>query len=98
MKFECKVFDKNGILKKIIKPKDIINSVDKVLQQKSTQKAVQSIRKFRQARVKAKVDFFDKVCLFCKKKFYPRNKSSKYCSMDCQKSFYKKAKKKGLSI
>lgn len=98
MKFECKVFDKKGNLKRIIKPKDIINSVDKVLQQKSTQRAIQSIKKFRQARVKAKVDFCDKICLFCEKKFYPRNKSAKYCSLECQKRFYKKTKKKGLSI
>jgi hypothetical protein len=85
MKFECKVFDKNGILKKIIKPNDVVNSVDKVLQQKSTQRAIQSIRNFRQARVKTKVDFNERICLFCKKKFHARQKSAKYCSQDCQK-------------
>lgn len=98
MKFECKVFDKKGNLKRIIRPNDLINSVDKVLQQKSTQRAIQSISTFRQARVKAKVDFPDKVCLFCENKFYPRNKSAKYCSQECQKGFYKRAKRKRLSI
>lgn len=98
MKFECKVFDKNGILKKIIKPNDVVNSVDKVLQQKSTQRAIQSISKFRQARVKTKVDFSERICLFCEKKFHPRNKSAKYCSLECQKKFYKKIKRKDHSI
>ncbi len=93
MKFECKVFDKNGILKKIIQPKDIVNSLDKVLQQKSTQRAIQSISKFRQARVKTKIDFCEKICAFCEKKFHARQKSAKYCSQECQKRYYKKVKK-----
>jgi len=96
MKFECKVFDKNGILKKIIKPNDIVNSVDKVLQQKSTQRAIQYINKFRQARVKTKVDFSEIICAFCEIKFHARQKSAKYCSHECQKSFYKKKRKKIL--
>lgn len=79
MKFECKVFDKYGKLEKIISPTDIVNSVDKILQQKSTQTAMQNISKFRQAKVKTKVNFREKVCLFCEKKFHARQKSAKYC-------------------
>ena len=97
MRFECKVFDKNGKLKKIIDPKGIVNSADKLLRQKSTQRAIESIRNFRQASFKPRSDFCEKVCLFCKKKFHPRNKSAKYCSQDCQKKFYKQMRKKKLS-
>ena len=96
MKFECKVFDKNGILKNIIKPTDIVNNVDKFVQQKSTQRAIQNISKFRQARVKTKVDFRERICLFCEKKFHARQKSAKYCSLECQKRYYKKKKKERL--
>lgn len=98
MKFECKVFDKNGNLKKIIDPKGVVNSVDKVLKQKSTQRAIESIRNFRQAKTRKKTDFREKVCLFCEKKFHPRNNSAKYCSQECQKRYYKKLKRKDLSI
>jgi hypothetical protein len=93
MKFECKVFDKYGKLKKIISATDIVNSVDKVLQKKSTQRAIQSISKFRQAKVKTKVDFRERICLFCEKKFHARQKSAKYCSQECQKRFYKKRRR-----
>ena len=98
MKFECKIFDRNGKLKRIIDPKGVVNDADKMLNQKSTQRAIASIRNFRQERVKVKADFCEKVCLFCNKTFHPRNKSAKYCSQECQKRFYKKMKNKRLSI
>ena len=101
MVFNCKIFDKNGNLKKILRGNDLLSERnDFFLKQKSTKRAVNYINNLKDPKNKPKMGakFYDKKCVFCGREFHPRQARSKYCSHECQKKIYlmKKQKIKGL--
>jgi hypothetical protein len=96
MAYECKVYDKNGKLKKILQGREVISKVSKdFFNQPSTKKAAIFIKKFKdsQNQVSHETKFHDKKCVVCGQEYYPRHAKSKYCSHECQKKLYLKKKK-----
>ena len=96
MAFNCKVFDKNGKLKKIVRSNKILSgSTNDFLNQKSTKRALSSIRTMKDPKVLigSKLKFHDKVCIVCKELFHPRHKHTKYCTHECQHKFYREQSK-----
>jgi hypothetical protein len=92
MAFNCKVFDKHGKLKKILSSNKILSgSTNDFLNQKSTKRALSSIRTMKDPKVLigSKLKFHDKVCIVCKGIFHPRHKHTKYCTHECQQKFYR---------
>ena len=75
MACDCKVFDKNGNLKKIIRNSDKLSGVTKnFLNQKSTKRALSYIRTMKDPKIVTgpKVRFYNKECiLFAKWYFIP---------------------------
>ncbi len=97
MIYECKVYDKNGKLKKVLKYRDLEKEKLNFLQQKSTIKGLRTITKMRDAKPRQpKQKFYNKFCVVCEKEFHPRHRAAKYCSAECQKAFYKKRKNKKI--
>lgn len=95
MAYECKVYDKNGKLKKILRGREVISKTSKdFFKQPSTKKAATFIRKFKhpQNEVMHETKFYDKKCVVCNQEFHPRSPQSKYCSHECQKKLYLKKK------
>jgi hypothetical protein len=93
MVFNCKVFDKNGNLKKILKASDLISKRNKIFfEKKSTKRAVDYIRKLKDLKDKASsgTKFHNKKCVVCMHEFHPRHARSKYCSHECQKKIIQK--------
>ena len=91
MSYECRVYDKKGELIKVLSPKDISSQSDeRIFNQKSTITAKARIKGFRELQppVNPRRKFFNRVCLFCKKEFFPRHPYAKYCSHECQKLLY----------
>ena len=88
MAYECKVYDKNGKLKKILQGRELISKVSKdFFNQPSTKKAAIFIKKFKdsQNQVSHETKFHDKKCVVCGQEYYPRHAKSKYCSHECPK-------------
>ena len=95
MVFNCKVFDKNGHLKKIIRSDELLSEATNILlEQKSTKRAVQYIRNLREPKSVAArgTKFYDMKCIVCDHEFHPRHARSKYCSHECQKKISLKKK------
>tara|TARA_B100000686_G_C16775274_1_gene967999 strand:+ start:251 stop:592 length:342 start_codon:yes stop_codon:yes gene_type:complete len=89
--YQCKVYDKNGRLIKIISPKEMtIRSENKFFEQKSTKRAVARIKCYRDPKFPTSKEkkFFNRFCIVCKKEFFSRHPYTKYCSHECQKVFY----------
>ena len=96
MAYDCKVYDKNGNLKKIVRSSEKFSGFTKnFLNQKSTKRALSSIRTMKDPKIVTgpKVRFHDKECIVCKMVFHPRHKHTKYCSYECQNKFYREQKK-----
>jgi hypothetical protein len=95
MVFNCKVFDKNGNLKKVIRSDEMLSEASNfLLGQKSTKRAVQYIKNLREPkRVTVNgTKFYDMKCVVCEREFHPRHAKSKYCSHECQKKLSLKKK------
>ena len=96
MAYGCKIFDKNGNLKKIVRNSDKFSGVTKnFLNQKSTKRALSYIRTMKDPKIVTgpKVRFHNKECIVCKMVFHPRHKHTKYCSFECQNKLYRERKK-----
>jgi len=95
MAYECKVYDKNGKLKKIVKESQLAKNGKEIFNQRSTKKITSFINSFKDPTVEINKNtkFYNKVCVVCKKEFHPRHPNSKYCSHECQKSLYLEKKK-----
>ena len=96
MVYECRIFNGKGKLKKIMGSKEIQALSDKRLfSQKSTQKAQKNISNFKDVKKEQKqIVFHNNQCVFCGKMFHPRHQSTKYCSHECQRSYYLERKKR----
>ena len=95
MAYDCKVFDKNGNLKKVVCSSEKFSRVTKnFLNQKSTKQALSYIKTMKDPKIVtgSKARFHDKECIVCKMVFHPRHKHTKYCSHECQRKFYKEQK------
>tara|TARA_B110000467_G_C18151414_1_gene384434 strand:- start:2 stop:331 length:330 start_codon:yes stop_codon:yes gene_type:complete len=95
MAYDCKVYDQNGKLKKVVKGNKSFTGATKILlKQKSTKRAVSYIKTMRDPKIdiKDKVRFYDNECVVCKMVFHPRQRQAKYCSYECQHKFYKENK------
>ena len=91
MSYECRVYDKTGKLIKIVSPKEMTNRSDKILlTQKSTIRAAARIKGYREPKSPDSHEkkFFNRFCIVCKKEFYSRHPYTKYCSHECQKTYY----------
>lgn len=101
MAYECKVYDKNGKLKKILRESQVAKSSKEFFNQRSTKKISSFINNYRESPIEVNKDtkFYNKFCVVCEKEFHPRHPNSKYCSHECQKALYlekkKRNKKKG---
>ena len=97
MAYECKVYDKNGKLKKILRESELTKSSKEFFNQRSTKKVSSFINNFKEPAINVKkgTKFYNKTCVVCQKEFHPRHPNSKYCSHECQKSLYLAKKKKG---
>jgi hypothetical protein len=95
MAYNCKIFDKNGNLKKIIRNSENFSGITKnFLNQKSTKRALSYIKTMKDPKIAtgSKVTFHTKECIVCKMVFHPRHKHTKYCSHECQHKLYKEQK------
>jgi len=90
MAYECKVFDKNGNLKKVLKEKRVSELDSNLLKQSSTKRICSNIKKLREpANIEEpQTRFYNKTCIVCEKEFHPRHPKAKYCSHECQKKLY----------
>ena len=97
MVYECKIYDKNGKLKKAITSEEIKKAADiNFIDQKSTKLAQKRIASFTEGKEVMKASkFYTNKCIQCGQEFHPRQCATKYCSHECQKKFYydKKIKK-----
>jgi hypothetical protein len=100
MAYECKVYDKNGNLKKVVKENQQIDLDTKFLNQSSTKRICSNIKKLREPSIRedSKTKFYNKSCIVCQKEFHPRHPKAKYCSHECQKRLYLEKKKKLNSL
>ena len=97
MAYECKIYDKNGKLKKILRESQLAESSKKFFDQSSTKKISSFINRYKEPSLEIKkgTRFYNKICVVCEKEFHPRHPNSKYCSHECQKNLYLSRKKKG---
>ena len=97
MAYECKVYGKDGKLKKILRESQLAKSSNELFNQSSTKKISSFINRYKEHTVETKREtkFYNKTCVVCQKEFHPRHPNSKYCSHECQKSLYLTKKKKG---
>ncbi|MEK9627765.1 MAG: hypothetical protein VW455_01955 [Nitrospinota bacterium] len=98
MAYECKVYDKNGKLKKIVRKSQLTEASKEFFNQPSTKKISSFINNYKDpvSETKRETRFYNKTCVVCQKEFHPRHPNSKYCSHECQKKLYlAKKKKKG---
>ena len=95
MTYECKVYDKNGKLKKIVKESHIAKTGREIFNQPSTKKISSFINSFKEPNIKENnnTKFYNKICVVCNTEFHPRHPNSKYCSHECQKNLYLEKKK-----
>ena len=96
MVFNCKVFDKNGKLKKVVKSEQMLSdSINTLFEQKSTKRAVEYIRNLKEPKNNSDsvTKFYDVNCIVCGREFHPRHIRSKYCSHECQKKLILTKKK-----
>lgn len=96
MAYECKIFDKKGKLKKVLRGNETISKKTKsFFEQKSTKKAASYIKKLKDPpkEIHHETKFYNKVCIVCDREFHPRHPQTKYCSHECQKELYLKKKK-----
>jgi hypothetical protein len=99
MAYECKVFDGNGKLVKILRESQVTKESEEFFNQPSTKKITAQIDRFKDPAVEENnnTKFYKKNCAVCKREFHPRHPNSKYCSYECQKILYLAKKKKGNS-
>jgi|GEM_PF-1500333 cytochrome c len=100
MAYECKIYDKNGKLKKILRGNQLISKTDQnFFNQPSTKKAMEFVKKLKEPKKEAdhETKFYDKQCVVCSQEFHPRHQNSKYCSHECQKKLYLKKKNEGIT-
>ncbi len=97
MAYECKVYDKNGKLKKILRGNQVTKESKVFFNQPSTKKVSSAINSFREPAIEENKNtkFYNKICVVCNREFHPRHPNSKYCSHECQKKLYLEKKKKG---
>ena len=97
MAYECKLYDKNGKLKKILRESQLTKSSKELLNQRSTKKMSSFINNLKEpaTEVKKGTRFYNKTCVVCQKEFHPRHPIAKYCSHECQKIVYLAKKKRG---
>ena len=99
MAYECKVFDKNEKLIKILQKSQVAKESKEFFNQSSTKNFLSQINRFKDPAVEENKNtkFYNKNCAVCKREFHPRHPNSKYCSHECQKILYLEKKKKGNS-
>ena len=97
MAYECKVYDKDGKLKKILRGSQVSKESQDFFNQPSTKKIRSLINSFKEPAIEENTNtkFYNKICLVCKGEFHPRHPNSKFCSHECQKNLYLEKKKKG---
>jgi hypothetical protein len=95
MAYACKIYDKNGKLKKEVTPEEIKKITDSdFISQKSTQLARKRIASFTEKKeITKSTKFYTMTCIKCEQTFHPRQHSTKYCSHECQKRYYYDNKK-----
>ncbi len=79
MAYECKVFDKNGKLKKILRESQVTKESKEFFNQASTKKIRSQINKFKEPAIEENKNtkFYNKICVVWKREFYPRHPNSK---------------------
>jgi hypothetical protein len=99
MAYECKVFDGNGKLIKVLRESQVTKESKEFFNQTSTKKIRAQINRFKDPAVEENKNtkFYNKNCAVCKTEFHPRHPNSIYCSHECQKFLYLEKKKKGNS-
>ena len=99
MAYECKVFDGNGKLKKILRENQVTKESKEFFNQPSTKKIRSHISRFKDPAIEENKNtkFYNKTCAVCNREYHPRHPNSKYCSHECQKILYLEKKKKGNS-
>ena len=95
MSYECKVYDKNGKLKKIVRESQLAKNGKEIFNQPSTKKISSFINSFKDTTIEINKNtkFYNKICVVCNTEFHPRHPNSKYCSHECQKNLYIEKKK-----
>lgn len=99
MAYECRIYDKNGKLKKILHSNETIERSERIFfNQSSTKKAVRLIKKFKDPKkeIDNKTKFYNKKCMVCGQEFHPRHPNSKYCSHECQKELQLRKNRKNM--
>ena len=97
MIYECRIYNKKGKFKKIISSQKSHKELnEKFFAQNSTKRATGFIGTFKDGSTKYKKStlFQFKKCIYCEKDFFPRQRSCKYCSHECQKDFLRDKKRK----
>ena len=99
MDYECKVFDKNEKLIKILQKSQVAKESKEFFNQSPTKNFLSQINRFKDPAVEENKNtrFYNKNCAVCKREFHPRHPNSIYCSHECQKILYLEKKKKGNS-
>ena len=97
MAYECKVFDGNGKLIKVLGESQVTKESKEFLNQPSTKKIRAQINRYKDPAIEENKNtkFYNKICVVCNREFHPRHPNSKYCSHECQKNLYLAKKKKG---
>ena len=74
MAYECKVFDENGKLKKILRESQVTKESIEFFNQPSTKKIRSQINRFKDPAVEENKNtkFCNKNCAVCKREFNPR--------------------------
>ena len=74
MAYECKVFDENGKLKKILRESQVTKESKEFFNQSSTKKIRAQINRFKDPAVEVNKNtkFYNKNCAVCKREFNPR--------------------------
>ena len=95
MAYECKVYDKNGNLKRVVTENQQKKLDIDLLSQSSTKRICSNIKKLTEPSIQEnpRTKFFNKSCVVCNKEFHPRHPKAKYCSHECQKKLYLEKKK-----
>ena len=74
MAYECKVFDGNGKLKKILRERQVTKESKEFFNQSSTKKIRSQINRLKDPAIEENKNtkFYNKNCAVCKRKFHPR--------------------------
>ena len=74
MAYECKVYGKDGKLKKILRESQLAKSSNELFNQSSTKKISSFINRYKEHTVETKREtkFYNKTCVVCQKELFTR--------------------------